>query len=139
MVGPALTKKRGLRCLPAKTRGAEPHREAGPMGKLRFVGLDVHKETVVIAVAEADASAPQILGTFPNDITRLVKRLKTLGKGHELRCCYEAGPTGLGLHRALKDAGISCAVVAPSLIPKKAGDRVKTDRRDALKLARFLR
>jgi transposase len=109
------------------------------MEKLRFVGLDVHKDTVVIAVAEADASAPQILGTFPNETGSLVKRLKKLGSGHRLHCCYEAGPTGLGLHRALKAAGISCSVVAPSLVPKTAGDRVKTDRRDAVKLARFLR
>jgi transposase len=109
------------------------------MGKLRFVGLDVHKDTVVVAVAESDASAPQVLGTFPNETAQLVKRLKKLGSVANLRCCYEAGPTGLGLHRALKAAGISCSVVAPSLVPKQAGDRVKTDQRDAVKLARFLR
>ena len=56
-----------------------------------------------------------------------------------MRCCYEAGPTGFGLHRELTAAGIDCVVVAPSLVPMKAGDRVKTDRRDAVKLARFLR
>lgn len=109
------------------------------MRKLRFVGLDVHKDTVVAAVADGDGSAPQVVGTFPNDTASLVRRLKKLGAGYELRCCYEAGPTGLGLHRALKAAGISCCVVAPSLVPKTAGDRVKTDRRDATKLARFLR
>jgi transposase len=109
------------------------------MGKLRFVGLDVHKDTVVIAVADSDGTTPQALGTFPNETASLVKRLKKLGTGYELRCCYEAGPTGLGLQRALKAAGIACSVVAPSLVPKTSGDRVKTDRRDAAKLARFLR
>ena len=109
------------------------------MGKLRFVGLDVHKDTVVIAVADSDGTTPQALGTFPNETAGLVKRLKKLGSGYELRCCYEAGPTGLGLQRALKAAGITCSVVAPSLVPKMSGDRVKTDRRDAAKLARFLR
>jgi transposase len=109
------------------------------MQKLRFVGLDVHKDTVAIAVAEEDGSAPQVLGTFPSETASLVRRLKRLGSGYELRCCYEAGPTGLGLHRSLKAAGIACAVVAPSLVPKAAGDRIKTDRRDAAKLARFLR
>jgi transposase len=109
------------------------------MQNLRFVGLDVHKDTVAIAVAEADSSAPQVLGVFPNETVSLIKRLKKLGPAGSVRCCYEAGPTGLGLHRALKEAGIACSVVAPSLVPKKAGDRVKTDRRDAVKLARFLR
>jgi len=109
------------------------------MEKLRFVGLDVHKDTVVVAVADGDGSAPQIFGTFPNEVASLVKRLKKLGSVQSLRCCYEAGPTGLGLHRALNAAGIACSVIAPSLVPQKAGERVKTDRRDAAKLARFLR
>lgn len=109
------------------------------MEKLRFVGLDVHKDTVVVAVAEGDGTVPHVLGTYPNDVPSLVKRLKKLGKGSALRCCYEAGPTGLGLCRALRKAGVSCVVVAPSLIPRKAGELVKTDQRDAAKLARFLR
>lgn len=109
------------------------------MEKLRFVGLDVHKDSVVIAVADQDGSAPQVLGTFPSEVAILVKHLKKLGPVKQLRCCYEAGPTGLGLHRALTRAAISCSVIAPSLVPKKAGDRVKTDRRDAANLARFLR
>jgi transposase len=71
---------------------------------------------------------------------RLVKALRVLVKSREeLRVCYEAGPTGFGLCRRLRDAGIDCMVVAPSLVPGKAGDRVKTDRRDARKLAHFLR
>lgn len=109
------------------------------MEKLRFVGLDVHKDTIVVAVADADGSSPQDLGTFPNDVNALIRRLKKLGPVASLRCCYEAGPTGLGLHRRLVEAGIANSVVAPSLVPKQASDRVKTDRRDAMKLARFLR
>jgi transposase len=109
------------------------------MEKVRFVGLDVHKESITIAVAEDDGSAPENLATVPSDTAALVKRLKKLGVGSKLKCCYEAGPTGFALQRALSAAGIECVVVAPSLVPQKAGDRVKTDRRDAVKLARFLR
>jgi transposase len=113
--------------------------EADPMQKVRFVGLDVHKESIAIAVADGDGSAPENVATIPNDTTLLVKRLKKLGHGATIRCCYEAGPTGYVLHRALVAAGIDSVVIAPSLVPKTAGDRVKTDRRDAVKLARFLR
>lgn len=109
------------------------------MQKVRFVGLDVHKESIAIAVADGDGSAPESVATIPNDTTLLLKRLKKLGAGVSLRCCYEAGPTGFVLQRALAAAGIACAVIAPSLVPQKAGDRVKTDSRDAVKLARFLR
>lgn len=115
---------------------AQSHSGRGPtMRSVRFVGLDVHAETVAIALAERGAP-PAMLGVFPNDIPSLVKRLRRLVP---VRCCYEAGPTGYGLQRALAVAGIDCIVVAPSLIPRKAGDRVKTDRRDAITLARFMR
>lgn len=109
------------------------------MQKLRFVGLDVHKDTITIAVADMDGSAPEVIATVPSETKSVLTQLKKLAKQAELRCCYEAGPTGLGLHRALTAAGISCVVVAPSLVPQKHGDRVKTDSRDAAKLARFLR
>jgi transposase len=109
------------------------------MHKVRFVGLDVHKESIAIAVADGDGSAPENVATIPNDTTLLLKRLKKLGAGASLKCCYEAGPTGFVLQRALAAAGVECAVIAPSLVPQRAGDRVKTDRRDAVKLARFLR
>jgi transposase len=122
-----------------KNNGAEPQRKAGPMNKIRFVGLDVHKDSIVIAVADPDGSPPQVVATVPHELRAVLKQLKKLGATARLRCCYEAGPTGFGLCRALTNAGIECIVVAPSLIPKQAGDRVKTDPRDAVKLARFLR
>lgn len=109
------------------------------MEKLRFVGLDVHKDSISVAVADEDGRAPEVLATVPNEVGAVLKQLKKLGPASSLRCCYEAGPTGLGLHRALTKAKVSCIVVAPSLVPQKTGDRVKTDKRDAAKLARFLR
>jgi transposase len=109
------------------------------MSKVRFVGLDVHKDTITIAVADQDGSTPQVVATIAHEVRALLKQLKKLGASGQLRCCYEAGPTGFGLCRTLCAAGIECIVVAPSLIPKQAGDRVKTDSRDAVKLARFLR
>jgi len=108
------------------------------MGFLRFVGLDVHKDTITIAVAEGDR-APDVMATIPHDIPKLVRKLRKLGPIESTSCCYEAGPTGYGLYRALKELGIECTVVAPGLVPKKAGDRIKTDKRDAVRLARFHR
>src|SRR5213593_1016219 len=104
----------------------------------RFVGLDVHAETIAVAVAEADGTV-RSLGTIPNT-PEAVRRLVTkLGPRKQLRVCYEAGPTGYVLYRQLTALKVSCAVVAPTLVPVKAGDRVKTDRRDAEKLARTYR
>lgn len=105
---------------------------------LRCVGLDVHKDSIAIAVADPEGAEPSLVGTIPNDTRLLLQKLKKLGRG-KVKCCYEAGPTGYGLHRDLNKAGIPCIVVAPSLIPKQVGSRVKIDRRDGVKLARFLR
>lgn len=107
--------------------------------KLSYVGLDVHKETIVIAVARQGRDVAMKLGSIPNNWALLRKKLKKIGGNDRLRVCYEAGPTGYGLHRRLTEEGIDCQVVAPSLIPTKSGDRIKTDRRDAAKLAHFHR
>ena len=103
--------------------------------KLRFLGLDVHAETIAVAVAEANGEL-RSLGTIGNREDSVRKFIKKLGAPEQLRACYEAGPTGFALYWQLTQLGVDCAVVAPSLVPKKPGDRVKTDRRDALKLAR---
>jgi transposase len=108
------------------------------MSFVRFVGLDVHKDSITIAVAEGDL-APDVVATIPHDIPKLLRKLRKLGPIESTSCCYEAGPTGFGLYRALKELGIKCVVVAPGLVPKKAGDRIKTDKRDAVRLARFHR
>jgi len=107
----------------------------------RFVGLDVHKETIAIAVAEEGRDgAIRSYGTIEHTASNIDKMLKRLAKpGNTLHVCYEAGCCGYGLHRQITDAGHLCTVVAPSTIPHKPGDHVKTDRRDAMKLARLLR
>ena len=107
------------------------------MSKLRFVGLDVHAETIVAAVAEEPLNGEvRSMGTIPNRLESIRKLMAKLGPATNLRVCYEAGPTGYVLYWQLTQMGIACQVIAPSLIPTKAGDRVKTDRRDAEKLAR---
>ena len=103
--------------------------------KLRFLGLDVHAEMIAVAVAEPDGEV-RSLGTIANREDSIRKFIRRLGPPEQLRACYEAGPTGFVLYWQLAQLGVACAVVAPSLVPKKPGDRVKTDRRDALKLAR---
>jgi len=107
---------------------------------LRYVGLDVHKESITIAVAEANRGPAQKYGTLPNDWPKLLRALKRLSPNlTALRCCYEAGVTGFELYRRMSEAGIDCMVVAPALVPKQPGNRIKNDRRDARKLAHFLR
>src|ERR1700716_530258 len=111
------------------------------MEHTRFIGLDIHKERISVAVAESERSgAVEYLGEIANEpgaISKLCDRLRRPGK--PLAFCYEAGPCGYGIHRQLTRLGHRCDVVAPSLIPTKAGDRVKTNRRDATMLARLHR
>jgi transposase len=108
------------------------------MSNVRFIGLDVHAETIAVAAAEP-AGEVRSLGVIPNRVESIRKLLKKLGPVKQLRVCYEAGPTGYVVYWQLTALGVKCEVVAPTLVPVKAGDRVKTDRRDALKLARSYR
>jgi transposase len=103
--------------------------------KTAFVGLDVHKDSIVVAVAEAGRGPARAVATVPFEWRALRKVLEKLGPMASVSCCYEAGPTGYGLAKSLIAAGWACDVIAPSLVPKRPGERIKTDRRDAAKLA----
>ncbi len=107
-----------------------------------YVGLDVHKDTIAVAVAPAGGGEAVYRGEMAHSakaVKKLVGQLYELTGGGLLGFCYEAGPCGYGLYRQLLGLGVDCAVVAPSRIPRAPGERIKTDRRDALKLARLLR
>jgi transposase len=108
---------------------------------ITYVGLDVHKDTIAVALAEAgahkDAREYGKIANTPAAVNTLAAKLSRAG--NELRFCYEAGPCGYGIQRQLTLAGHECVVVAPSLIPRKPGDRIKTDRRDAINLAKLHR
>ena len=110
--------------------------------ELLFAGLDVHAQNLTVALAEGGGGEARLHGTIPHDmhaVEKVFAKLKRAHPGAELRVCYEAGPTGFVLARRLGQLKIHCTVVAPSLIPSRAGERIKTDRRDALKLARLHR
>lgn len=110
------------------------------MTNVRFVGLDVHADSISVAVAEPGRGGEvRSLGVIPNTSSAVRRLMKQLGKPGRLKVCYEAGPCGYVLYWQLRQIGIECEVIAPTLIPVKAGDRVKTDRRDAEKLARCYR
>jgi transposase len=104
----------------------------------RFIGMDVHKETIVVAVTAAgEVGRATSYGTHPNTaaaLEKLVKRLRAGGSG-ALKFAYEAGPCGYGVHRTLSRLGEDCVVAAPSMIPRRSGDRQKNDKRDAASLA----
>lgn len=108
---------------------------------ITYVGLDVHKDTITVALAEAgirsDVREYGKIANTPAALKALVAKLSRGGRG--LRFCYEAGPCGYGIQRQLSAAGHECVVIAPSLIPRKPGERIKTDRRDAVNLAKLHR
>jgi transposase len=108
------------------------------MSKVIFVGLDVHAARIAVAVAEAGGEV-RSLGMIPNRLESIRKLIGKLGPAKNLEVCYEAGPTGYVLYWQLTQLGVSCEVIAPTLVPTKASDRIKTDRRDAEKLARCYR
>ena len=96
------------------------------------VGLDVHARSIRLAAVRADELLEERTLAYDEEaVEQLLRRWPAV------RCCYEAGPTGFGLYRYLAERGIDCQVVAPGLVPQRAGDRVKTDARDARKLARL--
>jgi len=109
--------------------------------RIIYVGLDVHKDTIAVALAEAGKRGElREYGKIANTPAALrTLAAKLASHGWRLRFCYEAGPCGYGIQRQLSEAGHECVVVAPSLIPRKPGDRVKTDRRDAINLAKLHR
>ncbi len=104
--------------------------------------MDVHAQSITLALAPGDQAEVRLYGSIPHHLQVLEKvfsKLRAAHRGAELRVCYEAGPTGFVLARRLAQLSLACAVVAPSLIPQRVGERIKTDRRDALKLARLHR
>jgi transposase len=117
------------------------HRRRVVGDRITYVGLDVHKEGIAVAVAEGGIRGEvREYGRIANTPAALDRLARKLGReGVEVRFCYEAGPCGYGIQRHLSARGHECVVVAPSLIPRRAGDRVKTDRRDAASLARLHR
>jgi transposase len=106
-----------------------------------FIGLDKSKLRNAVAIADGGRGGEvRFLGEIENTLAATAKLVRKLSaKYKRLTFCYEAGPTGYGLHRQIKNLGFECVVVAPSLIPKRPGDKVKTNRRDALSLAKLLR
>jgi transposase len=117
------------------------HRRRVVGDRITYVGLDVHKEGIVVAVAEGGLRGEvRDYGRIANTVTALQRLVRKLDHQEvQLRFCYEAGPCGYGIQRQLSAAGHDCIVVAPSLIPKRPGDRIKTDRRDASSLAKLHR
>lgn len=103
-----------------------------------WVGLDVHKDTIS-SCSLVDNGQEETASTFVNDEKEIRRHIKKLAARGTVRVCYEAGPCGYHVRRQLEAMGVECVVIAPSLIPTKAGDRVKTDRRDARKLVRYFR
>src|SRR6202521_1421531 len=133
MARPATLRTRALCCESEDKQYRATSERSRSMKRIKFVGLDVHAETIAVAVAEQGGEV-RSLGVIPNREESIRKLVKKLGPLEELRFCYEAGPTGYALYWQLTRMGAPCEVVAPTLVPVKAGDRVKTDRRGAVEL-----
>ena len=108
------------------------------MTKSIWIGLDVHAESITAAILDGDSQEPEIV-TLPGDLMKVRRLFRRLAKQGTPRACYEACGAGFVLQRALSKDGFHCEVIAPSLIPRMPGDRRKTDRRDAVMLARLYR
>lgn len=111
------------------------------MKKINYIGLDVHKKNIVMSESR-EAGESQVTGEYPNTesgINKFISRLKKLSEEYELQICYEAGPCGYSLRRILAGKGYTCEIIAPSLIPIASGNKIKTDKRDANKIARLFR
>jgi len=108
-------------------------------GSKVFVGLDVHKDSISVGVAQSGQQSARFVGKILHDVPKLLKQLEQVASPGSMAIVYEAGPTGYGLQRALTDRGYDCQIIAPSLIPRRTGERVKTDRRDCLRLAELAR
>ncbi len=105
----------------------------------KFVGLDVSKGKISVAIVDQGREKARYYGTISHTPEAIRKLVSKLGERENLLVCYEAGPTGYPLYRLFLSLGIECEVIAPSLIPQKSGDRVKTDKRDAVRLAQLFR
>ncbi len=104
-----------------------------------YVGLDVHKDSISLAAAQEGRETARLITQIPHDVNMLLKKLAVLGDAQSVHVVYEAGPTGYGLQRALIAHGYACEIIAPSLIPKRGGDRINTDKRDSIRLAELSR
>ena len=103
------------------------------------VGLDTSKNTIAVAAAHPGRAAAKLVSEVAHDVTKLIRVLAKIGSPEQLHIVYEAGPTGYGLQRALAKRGYRCEIIAPSKIPRRPGDKVKTDRRDSIRLAELSR
>ena len=110
-----------------------------PARPIIYLGMDVHKDSITIAVLPGTAKTPTQLERLPNDLGKLKKWIDRVAKQGELRACYEASGAGYVLHRAMREWGYACDVIAPSLIPTRPGVQRKHDKRDATDLARYYR
>jgi transposase len=125
-----------------RTPRSKPAAPVTTHGPVLFIGLDVHNDSIAVSLAPSDSAEVRrygIIGGEHDDVLKLVKKLEAAHPGTRLKFCYEAGPRGFALCRCLRAHGLDCILVCPSKVPRKPGERVKTDRRDADGLARLFR